>query len=241
MGCHGGVLPVGGTFFIFSDYLKPTLRLAAMSAAHAVFVFSHDSVGVGEDGPTHQPIEQLAGLRAIPGLQVIRPADANETVAAWRVAVDHDGPTALILSRQSIPVVTDGSAVEPGGAVVRAADDARVVLLATGSEVAVCVEAAERLADEGLLASVVSLPSWDRFEAQPREYQDAVLPPDVPVLSVEAAATFGWARWADDSIGIDRFGASAPGGLVLDKLGINVDHVVARARALVADDNPGGA
>jgi transketolase len=240
MGCHGGVLPVGGTFFIFSDYLKPTLRLAAMSAAHAVFVFSHDSVGVGEDGPTHQPIEQLAGLRAIPGLQVIRPADANETVAAWRVAVDHDGPTALILSRQSIPVVTDGSAVEPGGAVVRAADDARVVLLATGSEVAVCVEAAERLADEGLPASVVSLPSWDRFEAQPRAYQEAVLPPDLPVLSVEAASTFGWARWADDSIGIDRFGASAPGGLVLDKLGINVDHVVARARALVADDNPGG-
>jgi transketolase len=240
MGCHGGVLPVGGTFFVFSDYLKPTLRLAAMSAAHAVFVFSHDSVGVGEDGPTHQPIEQLAGLRAIPGLQVIRPADANETVAAWRVAVDHDGPTALILSRQSIPVVTDGSAVEPGGAVVRAADDARVVLLATGSEVAVCVEAAERLAGEGLPASVVSLPSWDRFEAQPRAYQDAVLPPDLPVLSVEAAATFGWARWADDSIGINRFGASAPGGLVLDKLGINVDHVVARARALVADDNPGG-
>jgi len=241
MACHGGVVPVGGTFFVFSDYLKPSLRLAAMSAAPAVFVFSHDSVGVGEDGPTHQPIEQLAGLRAIPGLQVIRPADANETVAAWRVAVGHDGPTALILSRQSIPVVTDGSAVEPGAAVVRAADGPpRLVLLATGSEVALCVEAAERLALEGVAASVVSLPSWDRFERQPHAYQESVLPPGVPVLSVEAAATLGWARWADDSIGIDRFGESAPGAEALDKLGINVEHVVARARALVVDDNPGG-
>jgi transketolase len=226
---------------VFSDYLKPTLRLAAMSRAHAVFVFSHDSVGVGEDGPTHQPIEQLAGLRAIPGLQVIRPADANETVAAWRVAVDHDGPTALVLSRQSIPVVTDGSAVEPGAAVVRPSDGfPQLVLLATGSEVAVCVEAAERLLAEGTTISVVSLPSWDRFMAQPAAYRESVLPPGVPVLSVEAAATFGWAEWADDSIGINRFGASAPGAEALDKLGINVEHVVARARTLVADAEPGG-
>ena len=122
MGCHGGVMPVGGTFFVFSDYTRPSLRLAAMSQAHAVFVFSHDSVGVGEDGPTHQPVEHLAALRAIPGLQVIRPADANETAQAWRVAVEHEGPTALILSRQGIPVVTDGSAVERGGAVVRSVD-----------------------------------------------------------------------------------------------------------------------
>ena len=240
MGCHGGVMPVGGTFFVFSDYTRPSLRLAAMSQAHAVFVFSHDSVGVGEDGPTHQPVEHLAALRAIPGLQVIRPADANETAQAWRVAVEHEGPTALILSRQGIPVVTDGSAVERGGAAVRSVTDPRVVLVGTGSEVAVCVEAAERLADDGLPASVVSLPSWDRFEAQAAAYRESVFPRGVPVLSVEAATTFGWTRWADDSIGIDRFGASAPGSVALDKLGINVDHVVARARGLVARVDLGG-
>jgi transketolase len=240
MACHGGVVPVGGTFFVFSDYARPTLRLAAMSQAHAVFVFSHDSVGVGEDGPTHQPIEHLAAVRAIPGLQVIRPADANETREAWRVAVDHDGPTALILSRQGIPVVTDGSAVERGGAVVRSATDPRVVLVGTGSEVALCVEAAERLAADGIASSVVSLPSWDRFEAETPAYRDSVLPPGVPVLSVEAATTFGWTRWADDSIGIDRFGASAPGSVALDKLGINVDHVVTRARGLVDRADLGG-
>ena len=240
MACHGGVLPVGGTFFVFSDYARPTLRLAAMSGAKAVFVFSHDSVGVGEDGPTHQPVEHLAALRAIPGLQVIRPADANETVAAWRVAVDHDGPTALILSRQGVPVVTDGSAVEPGGAVVRRpGTPPQVILLGTGSEVALCVRAAEQLDADGVAASVVSLPSWERFEAQPGAYRASVLPPGVPVLSVEAATTFGWARWADDSVGIDRFGASAPGAEALDKLGINVEHVTARARALVAA-NQGG-
>jgi transketolase len=240
MACHGGVLPVGGTFFVFSDYARPTMRLAAMSRAHAVFVFSHDSVGVGEDGPTHQPIEHLAAVRAIPGLQVIRPADANETREAWRVAVDHDGPTALILSRQGIPVVTDGSAVERGGAVVRSATDPRVVLVGTGSEVALCVEAAERLAADGIASSVVSLPSWDRFEAETPAYRDSVLPPGVPVLSVEAATTFGWTRWADDSIGIDRFGASSPGSVALDKLGINVDHVVTRARGLVDRADLGG-
>jgi transketolase len=188
---------------------------------------------VGEDGPTHQPVEQLAAVRAIPGLQVIRPADANETAAAWRVTVEHEGPTALILSRQKIPVTTDGSAVEPGGAVVRdTTGPPQLVLVGTGSEVALCVEAAERLAAEDVAARVVSLPSWDRFEAQPDAYRASVLPPGVPVLSVEAATTFGWARWADDSIGIDRFGASAPGAVALDKLGINVEHVLARARAL---------
>ncbi len=150
MACHGGVIPVGGTFFVFSDYTRPTLRLAAMSRAKAVFAFSHDSVGVGEDGPTHQPIEHLAALRAIPGLQLIRPADANETAAAWRVAVEHDGPTALILSRQGLRVVTDGSAVERGGAVIRdATAPAQVVLLGTGSEVALCVEASRAARGRG--------------------------------------------------------------------------------------------
>jgi transketolase len=234
MAAHGGVIPLGGTFFVFSDYARPTLRLSALSKVKAVFVFSHDSVGVGEDGPTHQPVEQLAAVRAIPGLQVIRPADANETVAAWRVTMAHDGPTALILSRQGIPVVTDGSAVEPGGAVVREPDGRpQIVLLATGSEVALCVEAAGRLSAAGIAARVVSLPSWDRFARQSADYRDSVLPADVPVLSVEAATTFGWDRFADESIGIDRFGASAPGSVALQNLGINVDNVVAHATALV--------
>jgi transketolase len=233
MARHGGVLPAGGTFFVFLDYMRPPVRLAALSKAKAIFVFTHDSVGVGEDGPTHQPVEQLAILRATPGLQVIRPADANETVAALVAAVEHDGPTALVLSRQGITTVTDGSAVDPGGAVVRATEgDPDIVLVATGSEVSLCVEAAEALDKQGVTAAVVSLPSWDRFEAQSADYQDSVLPGGVPVLSVEAATTFGWERFADDSIGIDRFGASAPGAVALDHLGINVDHVVARATAL---------
>ncbi|MEO7398089.1 MAG: transketolase C-terminal domain-containing protein, partial [Ilumatobacteraceae bacterium] len=233
MARHGGVLPAGGTCFVFLDYMRPAVRLAAISKAKVLFVFTHDSVGVGEDGPTHQPVEHLATLRCIPQLQVIRPADANETAQAWRVVVEHDGPTALVLSRQAIPVVTDGSAVEVGAAVIRTAESTDLVLVATGSEVHVCVAAAEQLAGEGIGASVVSMPSWDRFAHQSDEYRSSVFPSGVPVLSVEAATTFGWERYADDSIGIDRFGASAPGALVLDKLGINVDHVVARAHALV--------
>jgi transketolase len=236
MARHGGVLPVGGTFFVFYDYMRPPVRLAALSQAKVLFVFTHDSVGVGEDGPTHQPVEQLAGLRAVPFLQVIRPADANETVAALRAAVAHDGPTALVLSRQATAVVTDGSAVETGAGIVRDTDgEPDVILLATGTEVATCVTAAEQLSADGVAARVVSLPSWDRFESQSDAFQHAVLPDGVPVLSVEAAATFGWARWADASIGIDRFGASAPGSVALDHLGINVDHIVTQARALATE------
>ncbi|HEY7627030.1 MAG TPA: transketolase, partial [Ilumatobacteraceae bacterium] len=181
MARHGGVLPAGGTFFVFLDYMRPPVRLATLSGAKVVFVWTHDSVGVGEDGPTHQPVEQLATLRAIPGLQVIRPADANETVAAWRAAVEHDGPTALVLSRQAIPVCTDGAAVAPGAAQVRTVADPHVVLVGTGSEVAVCVDAAEQLSATGIAAVVVSMPSWDRFEQQSPEYRNAVLPPGVPV------------------------------------------------------------
>ena len=235
MAKHGGILPLGGTFFVFLDYMRPAVRLASISQAKAVFVFSHDSVGVGEDGPTHQPVEHLAILRATPGLQVIRPADANETVAAWRAAIGHDGPTALVLSRQGIPVCTDGSAVERGAGVVRDTDGPpALVIVATGSEVALAVEAAGVLDAGGLATRVVSLPSWDRFAAQDHGYRDEILPPGVPVLSVEAAATFGWERYADASVGIDRFGASAPGDVVLDRLGINVDNVVQRARALAS-------
>ncbi|MEM9040149.1 MAG: transketolase [Actinomycetota bacterium] len=237
MALHGGVLPAVATFFVFSDYMRPTIRLASLSHAPVVFVFTHDSVGVGEDGPTHQPVEQLASLRAMPGLHVIRPADANEVVQAWADAVLHEGPTALILSRQGIEVTTDGEAVGTGAGVVRAPDDGvapLVVLVGTGSEVAVCVAAAESLAADGVAAQVVSMPSWDRFIEQDSEFRASVFPPGVPVLSVEAGVTFGWAQWADDSIGIDRFGASAPGGTVMEQLGITPAHVAARAQALLA-------
>ncbi|MGQ0832840.1 MAG: transketolase [Microthrixaceae bacterium] len=232
---HGGVLPVGGTFLVFSDYCRPSIRLAALSGAKVVYSFTHDSVGVGEDGPTHQPVEHVAALRAIPGLGVIRPADANETAAAWKIAVDHAGPTALILSRQDVPVLdgTAGAPVELGGYVLRAAEDPDVVLVGTGSEVAVCVEAAEILAADGIHAQVVSLPSWDRFAAAPDSHQDAVLPPEVPTLAVEAGTSFGWDRWADDVVAIDRFGASAPGERVLAELGFTPENVAARARALI--------
>jgi transketolase len=232
MALHGGIIPAGGTFFVFLDYMRPSVRLASLSRAKVVFVWTHDSVGVGEDGPTHQPVEQLATLRAIPGLQVIRPADANETVAAWKAAVAHDGPTALVLSRQAVTVCTDGSAVDPGAAVVRQAERPQVVIVGTGSEVSLCVTAAEELAAAGIGVNVVSMPSWDRFAAQSASYQDSVLPAGLPVLSVEAAVTFGWERYADESIGIDRFGASAPGNVVMDKLGINVANVVAAATRL---------
>ena len=234
---HGGVLPVGGTFFVFFDYMKPPVRLAALSGAKCIFVFSHDSVGVGEDGPTHQPIEHLAALRAIPDLQVIRPADANETSAAVRVALDTNGPTVLVLSRQNLPVCTDGSAVESGAGVVHRPDGAAAVaLVATGSEVSLALEAARSLADRGVAAWVVSMPSWDRFEALRRtspERAEAILPSSLPTISVEAGATLGWERYADVCIGIDRFGASAPGAQAMERLGISVDHVVDAAIALV--------
>jgi transketolase len=234
MARHGGIVPVGGTFFVFLDYMREPVRLASLSRAKAIFIFSHDSVGVGEDGPTHQPVEHLATLRAVPGLQVIRPADANETVAAWRAAIDHDGPTAIVLTRQGVRVCTDGSAVERGaGAVHDNGSAPALVIVATGSEVALAIDAAERLDAEGIATRVVSLPSWDRLARQDGEFRRSLLPDGVPVLSVEAATTFGWERFADDSIGIDRFGASAPGDVVLDKLGINLDHVLQRARTLI--------
>jgi transketolase len=237
MASHGGILPVGGTFFVFADYMRPPIRLSSLSKVKVCFVFTHDSVGVGEDGPTHQPIEQLASLRAIPGLHVVRPADANETAQAWRDVVEHDGPTALVLSRQNVEVVTDGSAVAAGAGVVRdpnAAPD--VVIVATGSEVAVCVHAAESLAERGIGARVVSMPSWDRFERQHPATRSSIFPVGVPVLAVEAGVTLGWHRYADDVIGIERFGVSAPGNVVLEKLGINVGHVVERAVALLGTE-----
>ncbi len=237
MALHGGVLPVGGTFLVFSDYCRPSVRLAALSRAKVVYSFTHDSVGVGEDGPTHQPVEHIAALRAIPGLRVIRPADANETAAAWRLAVAHDGPTALILSRQDLPVL-EGTAhgqVDRGGYALVPVAEPDLVLVGTGSEVAVCVAAAQVLSDEGLRVQVTSLPSWDLFADQPEAYQDTVLPPDVATLAVEAGTTFGWDRWADDAVGIDRFGASAPGERVMAELGFTAEHVAERARQLIED------
>jgi transketolase len=234
MARHGGIVPVGGTFFVFLDYMRPPVRLASLSRAKAVFVYSHDSVGVGEDGPTHQPVEHLATLRAIPDLQVIRPADANETTAAWKAAIDHDGPTVIVLTRQGVTVRTDGSAVERGAGIVHDNGEApTLVIVATGSEVSLAIEAAEQLDADGVATRVVSLPSWDRFAREGADYRRSLLPEGVPVLSVEAATTFGWERYADDSIGINRFGASAPGDVVLRELGINLDHVLRRARALI--------
>jgi transketolase len=235
---HGGVLPVGGTFFNFSDYMRGSVRLAALSQAKVIYSWTHDSVGLGEDGPTHQPIEQLAAMRAMPRLRVIRPADANETAHAFRVAVDGEGPTALILTRQTIPVLegtVDRAADMARGAyvLVEGDDDPDVVLVGTGSEVSVCVEAARLLDRDGIAARVVSMPSWDLFQLQPDDYQDAVLGWGAPVLSVEAGASFGWARWADDSVAIDHFGASAPGAEVLAEFGFTPDNVADRARRLL--------
>ena len=238
MALHGGVLPVGGTFFVFSDYMRGSVRLAALSGAKVVYFWSHDSIGLGEDGPTHQPVEHLAAVRAMPGLRVIRPADANESAHALRVAFERDGPTALVLSRQELPVLAStaelGANLERGAYVlVPGADDPDVVLVASGSEVWVCVEAARLLAEQGLEARVVSMPSWELFDEQDDDYQDEVLGSGAPVLSVEAASSFGWSRFADDSVSLDTFGASGPGGEVLAAFGFTPDHVAARAAALV--------
>ena len=235
---HGGERPAArGRHVLRVQRLHaPAVRLAALSQYKTAFVWSHDSVGVGEDGPTHEPIEHLASLRAMPELRLIRPADANETAQAWRVHIDGEGPTALILSRQGLPVLANSAARAPEGLprgayvlVDETGDDLDLVLIGTGSEVSVCVTACEQLVAEGYSVRVVSMPSWDLFDAQPDEYCDAVLPPDAMALSVEAGATLGWERYADVAIGIDRFGASAPGSTVLDELGINPDHVVERA------------
>ena len=233
MALHGGTIPVGGTFFVFADYMRPAIRLAALSKARVIFVFTHDSVGVGEDGPTHQPVEHLASLRVIPGLQVIRPADSNETKVAWECALTYDGPTALVLSRQSLPITTDGNAVRYGAETVVETSNPQVVLVGTGSEVSVCVAAAKLLQASGVNANVVSMPSFDRFAQQASKYRQTVFPQNIPVLSVEAGVTFGWSQYADASVGIDRFGASAPGSTVMSKLGISHENVAERARELV--------
>jgi len=239
MALHGGLLPYGATFLIFSDYLRPSLRLASLMKTHSLWVFTHDSIAVGEDGPTHQPIDQLVSLRAIPGFQTYRPADANETAAAWKCALEARGPVALALSRQNLPILDPAifHAAEgvPKGAYILAESEGgapAVVVIATGSEVHLALDAKKTLAAEGIRVRVVSAPCLERFDAQPEGYRREVLPAGVPTLAVEAACPMGWRDYADEVMGLDRFGASAPGGEVMKRLGFTAEAVAARVRAL---------
>ena len=244
LAAHGGVLPYGSTFLIFSDYMRPPIRLAALMGLHVIHVFTHDSIALGEDGPTHQPVEQLAALRAIPNLTVIRPGDANETAVAWRVAVEtRDRPVLLVLSRQDVPTLdrsryASADGLLRGAYVLRDAGDGKpdLILIASGAEVGLIVAAAERLSSEGVAVRCVSMPSWDLFDALTQADREAVLPPTVHArLAVEAGATQGWHRYVGDAGGVlsvERFGASAPGDVVLREYGFNVEEVCKRARAL---------
>jgi transketolase len=246
MAHHGGVIPFGATFLTFSDYMRPSIRLAALSAAHVIYVWTHDSIALGEDGPTHQPVEQLASLRAMPNMLVLRPADANETVEAWRIAMQHRaGPVGLVLTRQKVPVL-DRTTLAPAAGTAHGAyvlvDEGEglpeLILIATGSEVSLALDAHRQLAGEGIRSRVVSMPSWELFEAQPAEYRQAVLPPAVHArISVEAGAPFGWERYVGPGgaiIGVDGFGTSAPGPEVMTRYGFTVEHVIATAKAVLA-------
>ena len=237
---YGGVIAYGGTFLIFSDYMKPAIRIAAISHAPTIFVFTHDSIGLGEDGPTHEPIEQLAALRAIPHLVTIRPADANEVREAWKIAIARrDGPTALALTRQAVPTFGDVNppAVDKGAYVLKDFGTPEIILMATGSEVSLVLDAAQKLHEEGRGVRVVSFPSWELFEKQDQAYKESVLPKNITArLAVEAAATLGWARYAKSMIGLDHFGASAPYKVIFEKFGFTVENVVARAKDLLDAD-----
>lgn len=249
MAVHGGLIPYGGTFLVFSDYMRGAVRLSALSHYPSIWIFTHDSIGVGEDGPTHQPVEHLASLRIIPNLVTIRPGDANETAQAWRYAIERDGPTALVLSRQNLPTIDReiyaGAEGLQKGAYILAdmgENDPELILMASGSEVDLIIRAAGRLAAEGVNVRVVSFPSWEIFAEQPQEYRDEVLPPSVKCrLAVEAGVTFGWQKWVGDHgavIGIDGFGASAPGGVVMKEYGFTVDHVIDESLALLKSGTP---
>ncbi|MFD1030921.1 transketolase [Metaplanococcus flavidus] len=243
MALHGGLHVFGGTFFVFSDYVRPAIRLAALMGLPVTFVFTHDSVAVGEDGPTHEPVEHLASLRAMPNLNVIRPADANETKQAWKLALTAKShPTLLVLSRQDLPVLEQTgelaeAGVEKGAYVVSGADNPQAILLATGSEVSLAVEAQKQLAEENISVSVVSMPSWDRFEKQDKEYKQSVIPSTVKKrLAIEMGSSFGWDRYTGDEgdvLAIDRFGASAPGQRIIEEFGFTPDNVVAKVKKLI--------
>jgi transketolase len=240
MAAHGGILPVGGTFFVFADYMRGAIRVAAISETKVIYVFTHDSIGVGEDGPTHQPVEHLASLRAMPGLTVLRPADAVECAVAWKLALGAEGPVALILSRQNLPVLAETTALAAAGVAKgaytlaeRGDGPAQVALVATGSEVALALEAADLLATQGVSSRVVSMPWQSAFDALDSDERNEVLPPETPVLSVEAGSTFGWAAYADKSIGLDHFGLSAPGPEAFAHLGFTAEKVAEAAKELV--------
>ncbi len=236
IGLHGGYRAYGGTFLVFSDYMRPAIRLAAIMGVPTVFVFTHDSVAVGEDGPTHQPIEQVMSLRAIPNLWTIRPADANETAVAWKMALERvEGPTALVLTRQAVPVLegVEREGVERGGYVISEGVNPRGCIVATGSEVSLALEAQRLLAEQGLSVRVVSLPCWEAFEGQPEGYREGVLPPGLPTLAVEAGASLGWERYADAVVGIDHFGASAPYPAVYHNLGFTKERVASAMKTLL--------
>jgi transketolase len=247
---HGGIIPFTATFFTFSDYMRPPIRLAALMEQGVVFVFTHDSIAVGEDGSTHQPIEQLASLRAIPNLLVIRPCDANETAVAWRVAIEtRDRPVALVLTRQDLPTLdrtqfaaADG--LRRGAYILADAPDGKpdVILIATGSEVSLIVAAGQKLTESGISARIVSMPSWELFDAQPRNHRDSVFPPLTRArLAVEAGATQGWCKYVGDGgdvIGVDRFGASAPGKTMMREYGFTVENVCQHALKLTAQKRP---
>jgi transketolase len=246
LAAHGGLIPYGSTFLIFSDYMRPPIRLAALMKLRVIYVFTHDSIAVGEDGPTHQPVEQLLGLRSVPGLTVIRPADANETAHAWRTAIGHrGGPVALVLSRQKLPVLGLTAypqirfGVQAGGYVLAypgGAGAPELVIVATGAEVHQALEAHRRLTAEGRSVQLVSLPSWNLFALQPEKYRREVIPPGVPILAVEAGTPLGWAPYVGpsaDVIGVDRFGASAPGEVVLREYGLTAEDVYRRAQDIL--------
>lgn len=244
LAAHGGVVPFGATFLVFSDYMRPPIRLAALMGLHVIYVFTHDSIAVGEDGSTHQPVEQLAGLRAIPGLTVIRPGDANETAVAWRVALEaRDRPVALVLTRQDVSTLdraqfSAADGLRRGGYVLADAPNGspELILIASGSEVGLIVVARQKMLEQNVQVRIVSMPSWELFDAQPREYRDAVLPPTVGArLAVEAGVSQGWHRYVGsrgDVLAVDRFGASAPGEVMMRRYGFTVDNVCARALAL---------
>jgi transketolase len=235
---HGGLIPYTATFHVFSDYMRPAVRLAALTGYKVIFIFTHDSIAVGEDGPTHEPVEQTMALRVIPNLSVIRPADGNETAAAWKRAIEREGPTAIILSRQDLPILDQSAAhgdASKGGYVL--ADGSDITLIATGSEVSLAVEARARLAEQGISARVVSLPSWDIFEAQDHAYQESVLgPKGSPRVTIEAGVTLGWERYAGAngaSMGVDRYGASGPGKKVMETYGFTAENVVTTVKNLL--------
>ncbi|MFC2017831.1 transketolase [Chloroflexota bacterium] len=243
MSLHGGTIPYTGTFLVFYDYMRPAVRLASLMGIRVIYIFTHDSVGVGEDGPTHQPIEHIMGLRLVPNLVTIRPADATETAEAWKAAIERrNGPTALLLSRQGLPVLdrktlAPASGLKKGGYILwQPIETPEVILMATGSEVRIALEAGKELQRKGKPARVVSLPSWELFEAQPEAYRNDVLPPAITArISIEAGSTLGWERYVSPdgkAIGIDRFGASAPGGVIYEKLGLTVQRVIEEALKL---------